>query len=184
MAVFPASSVEDGLPITVPPRGQVFIRDIVRSFFGTAGAGALRLESEQPFRATSRTYNEPANAAVIGTFGLSLPGQTIGDSLGRATLTGLAENTGSRTNIGLTNPQPHRINVKIDIFSATGDLLGSRTYPLEPGQWTQPWVRDFVPVTFDQAYAVVSSADGSFFTYAAVVDNKSGDGTIILPIED
>lgn len=173
-----------GLPVTVPARGQVFLQDIVSSLFGTSGAGALRLDASAPFRATSRTYNVPPNAAQMGTFGLSIPGQTIGASLGRATLAGLSQNTSSRSNIGLFNPQPHPINLRIEIFSATGSLLGSGAAMLRPGEWAQPSVRTWVPTDFDQAYAVISSEDGSFFSYAAVVDAKSQDGTIILPSGD
>lgn len=177
------NSAATGLPAVVPARGQLALTDIVQSFFGTAGAGALRLEASAPFRATSRTYNVPSNSAQIGTFGLSIPGQSIGASLGRATLAGLAHNAVSRTNIGLMNPQPVPLDIKVEVFSSTGALLGSLTRTLAPGQWEQPSVSAVVGqgVTFDQAYAVISSAQGSFFSYAAVVDSKSGDGTFILP---
>ncbi|HEU4521108.1 MAG TPA: hypothetical protein VFT12_03835, partial [Thermoanaerobaculia bacterium] len=173
-----------GIPVTVPPRGQIQLADIVRSFYGATGAGALRLDANAPFRATSRTYNEPANASVIGTFGLSIPGQSIGASLGRATLTGLAQTAVSRTNIGLMNPQPIPVDVKIEVFSETGALLGSRDVTLRPGEWAQPAVSEFVTLPFEHAYAIITSEDGSFFSYAAVVDAKSGDGTFILPSAD
>ena len=178
------NSAATGVPVTVPARGQIVLADIVRTFFGTTGAGALRLDAGGPFRATSRTFNEPPNALVVGTFGLSIPAQSIGESLGRATLTGLVQNTNSRTNIGLMNPQPVSITVNIDVFSQTGALLGNRTVTLRPGEWVQPPVAETVLTPFDQAYAVVSSQDGSFFSYAAVVDGKSGDGTFILPSPD
>ena len=174
-----------GLPVVVPARGQLALADIVQSFFGKTGAGALRLEADGAFRATSRTYNVPSNSAQIGTFGLSIPGQTLGASLGRATLAGLAHNAVSRTNIGLMNPQPIPLDIKVEVFSANGALLGSQTFTLKPGQWEQPSVNAVVAgANFDQAYAIISSAQGSFFSYAAVVDSKSGDGTFILPSGD
>ncbi|HUP50612.1 MAG TPA: carboxypeptidase-like regulatory domain-containing protein [Thermoanaerobaculia bacterium] len=183
-ATFLAAGAGPGMPVVVPARGQVHLEDLVQSFFGTSGAGALRLEADAPFRATSRTYNVPPNADVTGTFGLSIPAQSVGGSLGRAALAGLAENAASRTNIGLMNPQPHALDVKVEVFSPNGVFLGSQLFPLEPGQWIQPSVLLVVGVGFDHAYAIVSSAGGSFFSYAAVVDNKSGDGTIILPSGD
>ena len=173
-----------GLPVVVPARGQLALRNILESVFGTTGAGALRLEGHAPFRATSRTYNVPANAAQIGTFGLSIPAQSIGASMGRATLPGLAQNASSRTNIGLMNPQPVSLDVKVEVFSSMGALLGSRSITLRPGEWVQPGVAEFVSTSFDQAYAVVSSDQGSFFSYAAVIDSRSGDGTFILPAGD
>lgn len=174
-----------GLPVVVPARGQLALTDIVQTVFGKTGAGALRLEADGPFRATSRTYNVPSNSAQVGTFGLSIPGQSLGASLGRATLAGLAHNSVSRTNIGLMNPQPIPLDIKVEVFSSTGALLGSQTFTLNPGQWEQPSVNAVVTgANFDQAYAVISSAQGSFFSYAAVVDSKSGDGTFILPSGD
>lgn len=178
------NSAATGVPVTIPARGQIMLADVVRTFFGTTGAGALRLDAEGPFRATSRTFNEPPNASITGTFGLSIPGQPIGESLGRATLTGLVQNAANRTNIGLMNPQPLPVTVNIDVFSQTGALLGTRTVTLRPGEWAQPPVGEFITTPFDQAYAVISSQDGSFFSYAAVVDAKSGDGTFILPSAD
>ena len=178
------NSAVTAVPITVPAQGQTALLDIVESVFGASGAGALRLEAAQPFRATSRTYNEPVNADEIGTFGLSIPAQSVSATLSRATLAGLAQNATRRTNIGLMNPQPFEVAVNIDVFSATGSLLGNLPITLKPGEWAQPAVAAFVPIQFDQGYAVVSSGDGSFFSYAAVVDAKSGDGTFILPSAD
>ena len=178
------NSAATGLPVVIPPHGQRYLQDIVRTLFGTSGAGALRLEAPAAFRATSRTYNVPPNAAEAGTFGLSIPAQSVGESRGRATLTGLAQNADSRSNIGIMNPQPFAVDILIEVFSANGSLLGSRTVTLQPGQWEQPPVAGFVPVQFEHGYAVVSSATGSFFSYAAVVDAKSQDGTIIMPTSD
>lgn len=173
-----------GLPVVIPPRGQRYLQDLVQNFFGTNGAGALRLEAPATFRATSRTYNVPPNVAEAGTFGLSIPSQSVGDSLGRATLTGISHTSVSRTNVGIMNPQPFPIDVLIEVFSANGSLLGSQSVTLQPGQWEQPGVAGFVSVFFEHGYAVVSSPSGSFFSYAAVVDSKSQDGTIIMPTAD
>ena len=87
------NSAVTAVPITVPAQGQTALLDIVESVFGASGAGALRLEAAQPFRATSRTYNEPVNADEIGTFGLSIPAQSVSATLSRATLAGLARDS-------------------------------------------------------------------------------------------
>ncbi|HEX6177768.1 MAG TPA: carboxypeptidase-like regulatory domain-containing protein, partial [Thermoanaerobaculia bacterium] len=178
------NSAATGLDLSIPARGQLYARDLIATVFGTTGAGALRLESPAVFRATSRTYNVPPDAAITGTFGLSIPGQSLGDSLSRATLAGLAQNTEARTNIGIMNPHAVPIEVRVDVFSATGSLIGTQTFPLRPGEWAQPAVAAFAPGPYDDAYAVLSSQEASFFSYAAVVDNKSNDGTIILPSAD
>jgi len=169
------------VPVTVAAHGQDRYVNILQSAFGSEGIGALRFESQSTFRVTSRTYNVPPNSSQIGTFGLAIPGQDIGASLSRATLTGLANSAASRTNIGVLNPQPTSTTVKIEVFGADGAVIRSETIALRPSEWIQ--LNNFVPAA-DNAYAVLSAEDGSFFSYASVVDQKSGDGTIILPSAD
>ena len=175
------NSAVTGLPVLIGARAQRSFLDVVVSLFGTLNLfGGLRLDSASDFSATSRTYNQPRNA-LLGTYGLSLPGQSIGDSRGRATLGGLAGNQLSRTNIGLLNPQPVAVTVTIALFAADGTALLPPEPPvtLQPLEWRQ--IRVLILNNVDNAYAVVTSSDGSFFSYAAVVDQRSGDGTIILP---
>jgi len=174
------NSAATGLPVTIAPRAQRSFLDVVVSLFGTSGLfGALRLESASEFSATSRTYNQPRNTQ-LGTYGLAIPGQSIGESRGRAILGGLASNQVSRTNIGLLNPQPQKITVTIALFAADGAALAPpQQIELKPLEWRQ--IAVLVAINADSAYAVLTSGDGSFFSYAAVVDQRSGDGTIILP---
>lgn len=175
------NSSTTGLPVTIAARQQVYYRNILQTLFVTEGAGALRFESAAVFQVTSRTYNIPPNSVETGTFGLAIPGQSIGASLSRGTLQGLSGSAASRTNIGLLNPQPTSINVKLEIFTADGTVIRSENVALRPSEWIQ--LNNFVPAA-ENAYAVLTSADGSFFSYASVVDQKSGDGTIILPSAD
>ena len=176
------NSAATGVPVTVAARQQIHYRNVLQTVLGiTESAGALRFESDRNFRVMSRTYNVPPNAVNTGTFGLAIPGQALGDSLSRGTLNGLAGSAASRTNIGLLNPQPTTVSVKIEIFAADGTVLRSESVTLRPSEWMQ--LNNFV-LEAENAYAVLSSTDGSFFSYASVVDQKSGDGTIILPIAD
>lgn len=170
-----------GVPITVLPRQQVTLVNVLQSVFGTNGGGALRLESESPFRVTSRTFNTPPGGG--GAFGLALAGQSIGASLSRGTIAGLSQSSGGRTNLALLNPQPQPITVKVEVFSGAGALLGTAEVPLGPSEWKQPNIFGLTGVggSIDGAYAIVSSTQGSFFSYAAVVDGPSGDATVILP---
>jgi len=173
-----------GLPVAVAPREQIALVNILDSLFHTSGTGALRLEGNLPFRVTSRTFNIPNNPE-IGTFGLALPGQSIGSSLSRVTLAGLSSTTGTRTNVGLLNPQPESVKVVVELFAANGTLLGAGEVTLRPSEWVQPNIVTLVGLDVSTqiqgAYAILSSDKGSFFSYAAVVDARSGDATIILP---
>ena len=73
------------------------------------------------------------------------------------------------------------VTVTIALFAADGTALLPPEPPvtLQPLEWRQ--IRVLILNNVDNAYAVVTSSDGSFFSYAAVVDQRSGDGTIILP---
>lgn len=172
--------------VVLGAKQQREIRNVLQSLFSLGGGGALRLTSSSRFIATSRTYNNPANAEQVGTYGLAIPALELADSVSRGILNGLANNAISRTNIGFVNPQSVPMNIRIEAFGADGSSLGTQSRRLEPHEWFQTNLFGFLAIAgpVHEAYAVVSSAEGSFFAYASVVDQKSGDGTILLPSRD
>lgn len=173
--------------VTVAPLQQVLVENVLQSLFQTGGAGALRLAADSPFLVTSRTYNNPANASEVGTYGLAFPGVTLADSMGRGTIAGLSNNARYRSNVGVLNPQPYAINLRFALYDQGGVLLGEGTRPLLPLEWFQAnTIFSFLNVntTTDGAYLVISSTEGSFFAYGSVVDQKSGDGTVIMAAPD
>lgn len=189
VAFLPAGSDNRNRPtvdVVVPPASQREIRNVLQTLFSLSGAGALRMTSSSPFTASSRTFNKPANADVIGTFGLAIPALDLAESMSRGFLSGISSNSDARTNIGFVNPQATTIDVRTDVFSAQGTTIGSFTKRLEPHEWFQGNLFALIgagtPV--NEAYALVSSTGGSFFAYVSVVDAKSGDGTIVLPARD
>lgn len=177
-----------GRSINVLPQQQVALTNILQSVFELSGAaGALKFESNQRIRVTSRTYNVPANSAVTGTFGLAIPGLPLSASIGRGLISGLSNNDVSRTNVGVLNPQPNPITVKFFLFRADGTLLAESARTFAPLEWFQAnTIFSFLGVTqpVDSAYLRIESSDGSFFSYGSVVDQKSGDGTIILAMPE
>ena len=174
------NSAATGVDVVVPASGQKSLADVVATLFGASGEfGGIRLEAPSSFVAASRTYNQPRNAA-LGTFGFSFSGQTLAASRSRTILPGLSAGALNRTNIGLLNPQPMSITVTIAVFSEEGSPLPSPgNVTLQPYEWRQVGITNV-----ENAYAVLSSNDGSFFSYAAVIENRSGDGTIIPPYSE
>lgn len=172
--------------IVISPRGQVEIANIVESLFARAGLGALRLTAPLPFAAVSRTFNTPPNAAEVGTFGFSIAGMDVSSTLGLAVLPGLTQGTTYRTNVGIMNPHEHEMTVRAKLYSSSGSLLGETTIPLGGFSVQQPGLADLFGATIQVTggYAILSSDDGSFFSYASVVDNKSNDPTLVLPSAD
>lgn len=173
--------------VTVAPLQQLLVPNVLQSLFQTGGGGALRLAAAAPFLVTSRTYNNPSNASEVGTYGLSFPGLTLADSMGRGTIAGLSNNASYRSNVGVLNPQPYAINLQFALYDEGGALLGEGTRPLLPLEWFQAnTIFSFLNVntTADGAYLVINSTEGSFFAYGSVVDQKSGDGTVIMASPD
>lgn len=173
-----------GRSINVLPQQQVALSNILQTVFELSSmTGALKFESEQRIRVTSRTYNVPPDSTVTGTFGLSIPGLPLSSSIGRGLIAGLSNNDTSRTNVGVLNPQPNPITVTFKLFRADGTLLAEGSKGFAPLEWFQAnTIFSFLGVTqpIDNAYLRIESTEGSFFSYGSVVDQKSGDGTIIL----
>ncbi|HEY0593118.1 MAG TPA: carboxypeptidase-like regulatory domain-containing protein [Thermoanaerobaculia bacterium] len=171
--------------ITVPPRGQAGIENIVESLFGTSGTGSLRLRAEHPFAAVSRTFNTPQSGGDAGTYGFSIAAMDAGATLALAVLPSVAQNTAYRTNIGLMNPHEHAVAIEARLYSAAGVLLGTTSRSLDALAVDQPALTSlFGEIQVTGGYVVLSSTDGSFFSYASVVDNRSNDPTLVLPSAD
>jgi hypothetical protein len=171
--------------VTVPSGQAVRLDNVVGRLFGlNESAGALTVSCSQPLLVTSRTYTTPSS----GTLGEFVPG--LGEQAAivagqEARLIQLTRNAGYRTNIGFESISAGPIEVAVDLFRATGEFLGEKTFSLPPfgaAQATEIFPQIGVTVV-DDAFAVVRSdtPGARFFTYAAVVDNASGDTITVLP---
>jgi Carboxypeptidase regulatory-like domain len=173
------NSGRQGVTLSLGPHSQAAIANILDSVFQTTGAGALKLDSVAPFLATSRTYNTASSA---GTFGVGIAGRPLAASVSRGIILGLSNNVSYRSNVAVMNPQPVPVTVTFQLYRADGTALGQGTQTLAPLDWFQAnTIFSFLGVasTEDNAYVTVSSPDGSFFSYGSVVDQRSGDGTVI-----
>jgi hypothetical protein len=164
------------------------LADFIETGFGFTGTAALRITpTEGHILATSRTYNDDPS----GTYGQTVPAVTEDDAIGfgdEAALIQLARSpdptTGFRTNIGFVSLTDTRIEVVVDLFLADGTALGDLVYELKAFEYRQ--INDVFATAgatdVADGYAMVSTTDedGSFITYASVVDNGSGDAVFIL----
>jgi len=163
------------------------LSDILASQFSASGTAALRITpAGGAVLVTSRTYNQGA----AGTYGQYVPAAALQEAVPAgesARLIQLSHNptltSGFRTNIGLLNPAPTAIEVEITFFDGDGTNLGSTDVELQPFEYNQ----------IDKAFELVTSSvidDGYvkircttpyavFFCYASVVDNLTGDPTLI-----
>jgi hypothetical protein len=183
------------VPVQIAPLSVVDINDVVADLFGGQGTGAIRLESDHPFEATSRTFNDGGGTGVHGE---GIPAVdpatylTPEDPIGPAPywmLLGAGNRPGAdgeRTNIGMVNLFPSQTEVRIELFDPeSGEWLGPVTVELGPCGWLQQNLFDMFGVEeweVDNTMVAVAGLRYDVYAYLSRVDNLSGDGTFIMPV--
>lgn len=177
--------------IQLPQRQVVEINDAVATLFGESRPGAIRLRSEQPFFAQSRTFNDGGDD---GTYGQGIPAFPPPLQTGPTqvyVLMGAANRPGAdgaRTNLGIVNTGAETREVTFGVRdTATGEVVGATEVELGPYGWYQGDVFQAVGAA-DQAVDVaevqvgVFSPDGNLLAYISRVDNRSGDGAFLAGV--
>jgi hypothetical protein len=171
--------------VTLAPGELRVWQDVVEQLFGLTGStsGSLQVDADRPVIVTARTFNQ----GDAGTFGQFLPGATPAEMLSagqHGILSQLSNSAAFRTNVGFVNPGDAGVGVSVQLYDAAGSPVGSPwTGNVGPGAWRQ--INDVFGTTGagsqDAAYAIVevTSANGSVWAYASVVDNATGDPTTI-----
>ena len=172
---------------TTVPTGTTRFADVLASVFGVPAdastSGALTLASDRPLVVSSRTWN----ATETGTYGAHLPG--VGASRAATperpgVLPHLSRGAATRTNVGLTNLGAETVTVAIRLVAANGTGLGSeRLVAVPAGALVQENDVFSSCGAGDAAIAwariEVRTAGGKVFAYASVIDNATGDPTIV-----
>jgi PKD repeat protein len=172
-----------GERIELPGEATVGLHDIVLDLFGSSNtSGAILVGAESTVRVASRTYNDDAS----GTYGQFIPGLPARDSVGSGRQVFLIQLTRSsvfRTNVGWVNLGSSELDLSIRLVGADGVAIGDHQASVPPYGYGQ--ANDILPINIDDAMAVIStsSPDASFFAYASVVDNHTGDPILILEAE-
>jgi hypothetical protein len=176
----PAKSEE----FTIEPGEAVRFEDVVLSVFDIVdGFGALAVVSDsRDLFIFSRTYND----ADIGTFGTAVPGVNEKDLIEGSTrkrLLFFTEDGAFRSNIAFQNGIGSNLRVRWERFLADGTMVESGTTDLKPYSNTQlnAVYKDEAPI--EAAYMDVWTDDvgGKFMVFSSVVDNGTGDGTVVQP---
>jgi PKD repeat protein len=164
--------------------------DVLVSLFGVAASanvsGALRIAADVPLCVSSRTFNQ----GVEGTFGGFLPAMTTGEALGPGrlgVLPQLTRNSLFRTNVGVTNLGPAAVMARIRLYDADGMAAGAPIDVTVPAGGLRQVVDPFGVAGAgdrDVAFATVEvmTTGGLAWAYASVIDNRTGDPTIV-PLE-
>ena len=125
-----------------------------------------------------------------GSAGLAYPALSPEETLDApAALYGLREDSSFRSNLALMNAgdpvMGNDITLRVTVFNGAAGANTSSVLPeitLAPGQWTQ-LNGVLVSVGYANGWATVERASGadSFYAYAVVNDNVTGDGSFVSP---
>ena len=184
------------------PQQSVRYVDVLASVFGTDGAASLRFvpSGGASILVNSRTYN------LIGANGIGLP---VGASFSQY-VPGLDESTSAisygeegrivqlthrdagtqssfRTNVGFVNTTGSTIDLRLDLYSKAGALLGTiqdaRTH-LRPYEFLQVDAAfGAYTADLDDGYAIVTTTTpgGRFLAFATVIDNHLTGDPVFVP---
>ena len=185
--VFPLTTDSVNGSVVVPPKSTVLLRDVLNNYRGMANAtGALLLGADQPFAATSRTYNAK-NGGVGDTVAPARDFLVSGsDKTAIAYITGLTSNASFRSNIGFVaaNTSTDPLVIEVRVRDASGNSLGTRLITVPPGNFTQTQfpVSAISSTPFDVGSAEIRIVGGSgaVVPYATVNDNATGSAAFIM----
>jgi M6 family metalloprotease-like protein len=167
---------------------QDFHKDIASWLGYTTGSGALEVRSNQDVFVMGRTYNQ---VDPTHSYGQNYDGQDPDASLlsagQSAWLPLLAQNSGFRCNIAITNTGASTANVTLALYDGNGTLLWSgnnESSAIAAGgfiQYLTPFQKYGGRNNLEHAYAKVTVISGSgIIAWASVVDNATGDPTTIF----
>lgn len=195
--VFPVMTSAASESVTIPARGSVLLKDILKNHRGLANVtGALLVGSDRPFAVTSRTFSMTPDGNTIGQ---TVPpvrdfiDNTIGDTdlaTAVAYVPGLIDNASFRTNLGavIGNGSPTSdVSVTVTVRDASGTVAGTRIINVAPGSFThvQFNARSLIgaqSIDIGSAEFRITSGSGAVVPYASVVDNGTADAVFVAGV--
>ena len=198
----PAAGIAGGVKTTdvsVDAGATMALDDIVRNWYGFGSlsdgeSGMLEITPIEDAQnaslvtvAASRTYNVTSN----GTLGQFVPAVPFPSFIGKAAQGGLAtilslqqiaQSNAVRTNVGIVEAQGKTANAIVSIFNATGTKLLDLPQTLAAGQQLQLnglLAQNNITLSDGRVEVKVSGGDGKVTAYASVVDNGTGDPSLV-----
>lgn len=173
-----------GVPVTIASRASLQIDDVLGTLFGVdVGVGALRLSSDSLFLATSRTYTPMVGCP--GTNGQFVPALDPASATARSVIAhaqlSATGASGFRTNVGAVNPGSTTVDIRLQLRSGDGVLLGSASFsvlPLSHAQVSVAALFSQQSLTTSNAFVEVN-ASGPVLAYLSIIDNVSGDSMFV-----
>lgn len=171
------------------PRETVVLKDILGEYFDvTSDYGVVEVLSSIPVMVTSNTYN--IDGPNGGTYSQYSPGQPYRNALpfddsifGDLYVTGIPNDAVHRTNAAIINPTEVPLEAGVELVTAGGTKLGSRTYTIPALSMTQ--LNDIFGATFASTrppagggyrlnFFVNLKNGARILCYATVTDTRTG----------
>lgn len=192
--------------IQVEPGETAALNDVLKNFYGFAAAGesvigvleirplatsSTAVEAGKITFASSRTYA----VGPGGTYGQFIPAIPFSQFIGKAkdplkpvalSLQQIAQSPAYRTNIGLVEGSGEPASVVLSVFGDRGQLLRELPMTLKAGEHMQLGsflAQNGISVENGRVEVAVTSSTGKVTAYASVLDNKTNDPMLVLPID-
>lgn len=168
---------------TVAPREMKVFDDVLVSLFGSPEtAGPIELFG--PVHVETRVYTPTRPDPTAGTGTPGLPSSTAAAASVLLALSHSASTAvGFRTNVGVFNPEAVDRSCTVSLYRPDGTKLADLVRAVPAGTAVQiSGVFGAAGIAGDvpDAYAIVTSADGRpLFSYATVIDNRTGDSVFL-----
>ncbi len=170
--------------VTIPAGQTQTWSDVLWSLFSlTSDYGPILVRSTS---ASLAVLGQTWTSGGGGTYGQSVPVLATGELIGSTprSILGVRQDTFFRTNLMLANATESTVSVLVQLVSATGGVLGTKSVSLGPLSRAQYNVAsDFGYSSLSNAVFVVSSptAGAAVGAYASVIDNATQDPRTLLP---
>ncbi len=175
--------------IYLAPRQSVtYANTLVEAFGISAGAGAVTIDassagSSAQLRVTSRTFT----AGTSGTYGQQVPGLQSEQLAKTLYITGIQNNSGFRSNIGLVNRAAAELTVTLTLYSRTGSTIATKNVALPARSFQQSALWALFPEVQGQSHSaltmkVATNTADAVSGYASVVDNRTQDPVYIQAV--
>jgi hypothetical protein len=170
---------------TVEPNRAASYADVLTSLFELeGGAGAMRIESDQPLLVSSHMQNVNSLCPTLGgTTGQYLPAVPRSAASTRQRLPHLTSDEGHRANFGVVNTSDTPANLTIKLFDTdSGSLMSEAVLSVQPQGWAQ------VNHIVDQFFIFEPVPHGMLevtsnvpvITYLSSIDNATNDAFTIF----
>ena len=180
------SDLENASPVTITfPIGPYATRqmdDVLGELFDLTDAyGSLKIQTSGDASVMVSERISTPSPTTPGTVGQQVEPVAAAGFFSQCSLLGLRQDGAFRTNVGLFNPHPSDVSVKLVLKTENGTVLATGTLTVPAGRYVQKNLATLFPATsFPDGEAMsigLSTVNSSIFAFASVIDNVSQDPT-------